>query len=83
MKQLIFIFILLFMFSANAEARPGTGVGVHDGDTLVVEWEDGSKDKIRLFGVDCPETEVKGRWETQPYGRKASTFVRELLKKWS
>ena len=70
---------MTFVFLATpAFAKPAIVVGVSDGDTLTVEWEDGSRGKVRLFGVDCPETKVAGKWETQPYGRKATAEGRGL-----
>lgn len=80
MKKLFLILIFSLLFSSSALAWTGKVVSVHDGDTITVEREDGTREKIRLFGVDCPETQLPGKWETQPYGRVAGDFVRTLLK---
>ena len=50
-----------------------TVVSVHDGDTLTVV-ANGSLQKIRLNGIDCPETH-------QPWGPQATEFTRELADK--
>lgn len=65
---------------AAALAWPGTVVGVSDGDTLTVRRADGTREKIRLFGVDCPESRAKGRWEEQPYSSQAAEFLRDLFR---
>lgn len=71
--------LFLLAFSATAGAWPGRVVGVHDADTIVVERQDGSRAKIRLFGVDAPEIQLPGRWKTQPYARVATKFVQAML----
>lgn len=32
---------------------------VIDGDTIVVRYKDGSKEKVRFIGIDCPEDTTK------------------------
>ena len=86
----ILILALVLLIPALAHAWPAKVVEVTDGDTLVVvRLQDGEimlgengqpvKEKIRLFGIDCPETVYRGRWESQPYSRAATRFVRELF----
>lgn len=55
-------------------AAPTTAYVVHvvDGDTLVVQI-DGQRYKVRLIGVDAPESTV------EPYGRKATDFTSKRL----
>ena len=43
----------------------------NDGDTMVLRLEDGSTRKIRLYGVDSPES-------AQPFGPEAQAFVQSL-----
>jgi len=50
---------------------------VVDGDTIVVEMN-GAQEKIRLIGVDTPET-VDPRKPVQCFGKEASTFTKNLL----
>ena len=48
-------------------------VAVADGDTITVEpIQGGDKAKVRLHGIDCPET-------NQPYGQTAKAFVIEAV----
>jgi endonuclease YncB( thermonuclease family) len=52
------------MFAAKAiaaETITGTVVGVHDGDTLTVLTPDNDEVKVRLEGIDAPESK-------QPFG---------------
>jgi micrococcal nuclease len=52
-------------------------VRVVDGDTVVVDIE-GVKTKVRLVGVDTPET-VDPRKPVEAYGKEASEFTKNLL----
>jgi len=45
-------------------------VGITDGDTITV-LHDGTPQKIRLWGIDCPESR-------QPFGAKAGRFTGDL-----
>ena len=49
-----------------------------DGDTIVVNLESGKEVKVRLIGVDTPET-VHPRKPVECYGPEASAFLKELL----
>ena len=51
---------------------------VADGDTCTLKLPNGDVAKIRLVGVDTPET-VDPRKEVQPYGPEASTHLKNLL----
>lgn len=69
-KCLIFNFLLLFVFlcgTALAGQLSGKVVGVDDGDTITV-LQNNQQFKIRLYGVDCPES-------SQAFGRKAKEFT--------
>lgn len=56
----------------GAEATlPGVVVRNNDGDTLVLRLEDGTTRKVRLYGVDSPES-------AQPYGPEAQAFTQSL-----
>ncbi|MBI5975226.1 thermonuclease NucI [Staphylococcus canis] len=50
---------------------------VVDGDTIVID-KDGEDEKVRLIGVDTPET-VKPNTPVQPYGKAASNFTKKHL----
>jgi len=51
---------------------------VSDGDTFAVNM-DGREEKVRLIGVDTPET-VKPNSPTECYGKAASDFTKKTLK---
>jgi micrococcal nuclease len=53
-------------------------IRVIDGDTLVARLEDGREEKVRLLGVDTPET-VHPNLPVQCYGPEASKFLKEYL----
>ena len=59
---------LLSPFTAvAAETFTGKVVGITDGDTITV-LRDGKPEKIRLVGIDCPES-------GQSFGSKAKQFT--------
>jgi micrococcal nuclease len=60
---------------ANPEARV---VEVIDGDTVVVSFVDGTRDTIRLLGVDTPETHHPSR-PVECFGPEAEAFTRAAL----
>lgn len=51
---------------------------VVDGDTLEVAFDGGTKEKVRLIGVDTPET-VHPKKPVQHYGKEASAFTKKSL----
>ena len=51
---------------------------VVDGDTIVVQFADGKTDKVRILGVDTPETHKPGT-PVQCFGPDAEKFTRERL----
>lgn len=51
---------------------------VVDGDTMDVQFQDGTKETIRLLLVDTPET-VHPDKPIQPLGPQASTFAEQTL----
>jgi len=69
----LFIAMLLFAGSCDVTQAPETGkvVGVSDGDTVTL-LVDGRKEKVRLFGIDCPELH-------QAFGRKAKKFTSRMV----
>lgn len=50
---------------------------VIDGDTIIVD-KDGEQTRVRLIGVDTPET-VKPNTPVQPYGKEASNYTKRHL----
>ena len=51
---------------------------VVDGDTIVVELLDGSSEKVRLIGINTPET-VKPNSAVEHYGKEASNYTKSML----
>lgn len=50
-----------------------------DGDTFWITNSKGQQEKIRLIGVDAPETRRTGKKEIGYYGKEASAYVFKLL----
>jgi micrococcal nuclease len=75
------------------EVRTATVVHVVDGDTIDVEFADGTEERVRLLGVDTPETRTdvspgefegvpdteEGRSCLRTWGERASEFTTERL----
>lgn len=71
-------FLLFFMLalllqtaSLRAEQLAGRCVGVSDGDTVTL-LINGRGERIRLYGIDCPE-------KTQPFGQRAKQYASSLM----
>ena len=68
-----YIVVIAVSFSAFAPAwadvLEGTVIRVSDGDTVVVEEASGTRHKIRLLGIDAPES-------AQAYGPAATEWLR-------
>jgi len=68
----IFIYLLLLLLIPSLSfAWQGKVVGVSDGDTMTV-MHDGRGEKIRFYGVDCPESH-------QDFGQKAKKFTSSMV----
>lgn len=92
MSRLCLLFFLAFtapLPSCNDPSeQPETGpeaagyvsvTKVSDGDTFWVD--DGSEKglKVRLIGIDAPESHRSERKEVQPFGKEAADYLRQLL----
>lgn len=60
------------------EGESGLVERVVDGDTLLVRFDDGSMDRVRLIGVDTPET-VHPKKPVEYFGKEASAFTRRMV----
>lgn len=49
-----------------------------DGDTLVVKFDDGTTERVRLIGANTPET-VKPNSPVEPFGPEASAFTKRRV----
>lgn len=67
----IVLLLAITLLPALSWAWQGKVVGVSDGDTITV-LHDGKGEKIRLYGVDCPESH-------QDFGSKAKQFTSDMV----
>lgn len=51
---------------------------VVDGDTIVVDFPTGERERVRLIGIDTPET-VHPKKPVEHYGKEASAFTKKEL----
>jgi endonuclease YncB( thermonuclease family) len=70
MIKLFLLISFLFLVIQN-ETFTAKVIGVTDGDTIVVLTNDNKQIKIRLEGIDCPETK-------QDFGTKAKQLTVDL-----
>lgn len=81
--QLIFLFTFLFFF-AQAQLQENTWYKVSkitDGDTFYVTTSSSEKYKIRLIGIDAPESyNVGKKFRKEYFGKEAKVFATNLLK---
>ncbi|WP_213188736.1 thermonuclease family protein [Cloacibacterium caeni] len=82
-NQLIFLFSFLFFF-AQAQLQENTWYKVSkitDGDTFYVMTKNSEKFKIRLIGIDAPESyNVGKKFRKEYFGKEAKVFATNLLK---
>jgi micrococcal nuclease len=52
-----------------------------DGDTVSILWSEDDRERVRILGIDTPETahHAQGQHLDQPFGREAAAFVRGVL----
>jgi micrococcal nuclease len=79
----IFLTVGVLPSAAHAQTVPASGVPVTvvrvvDGDTLDVQLPAGTRERLRLIGLDTPEV-VDPRKPVQCFGREASARAKELL----
>jgi len=67
----VWITIFLVFIAANALAWKGKVVKVADGDTVTVLTESNEQIRVRLYGIDSPESK-------QAFGTKAKKFTSEF-----
>jgi endonuclease YncB( thermonuclease family) len=70
---LTLVFILALSLPSWSQHTTWTGkvVGVSDGDTITV-MHNGKAEKIRLYGIDCPE-------KRQAFGKRAKQFTSKMV----
>jgi endonuclease YncB( thermonuclease family) len=73
MKTKIILFLCIIPLVLCAQnAVTGKVVKVSDGDTFTILCEDNVQQRIRLNGIDCPESK-------QDYGQRAKQYLSELI----
>ncbi len=72
------VFVASQSSSVSAIPNSITVLRAVDGDTLEVSMENGAKEKVRVLGIDTPET-VDPRKEVQCFGKDASQKMKDLL----
>ncbi|MEI6262359.1 MAG: thermonuclease family protein [Deltaproteobacteria bacterium] len=70
--SLVFLPILFLNQACARNTISGKVVSVTDGDTITVLDSSNTQHKIRIYGVDCPESH-------QDYGQKAKQFTSDLV----
>jgi len=81
----LLLFLLLLAVSCNGLKKTNRSgdlfevVKVIDGDTFRILNHQGEEEKVRLIGVDAPETRRTGRKEVGYYGKEATAFLKNLL----
>lgn len=64
--------------STGVTLIPAKVIHVTDGDTIKVQLQDGTEEKIRMILVDTPET-VHPSKPVEPFGPEASQFTKDTL----
>lgn len=91
-RLLLAVIGLLLLASPCLSKEPirsieGTVIKVSDGDTIQVMDSLGTKVKVRLYGIDCPETEKSNKRtghvskKGQPYGEEAYRALQGKLQR--
>jgi len=76
--KVIFFLILLLVLPDLSNAGQCTVIQVYDGDTIRV-MEKGKEVKVRLVGVDSPETYKGENKPGQPFSRKSKEYLEKLV----
>lgn len=78
----LLIFLALPLASVSAQEpfiANGKVTRVSDGDTILVDTGGDEWLEVRLYGVDCPESEWPSRWPAQPMSAEAKQFTTSLV----
>jgi micrococcal nuclease len=80
---LLFFLNLGLVVSPEGLAQSKTGLllvtKVSDGDTFWVTHPSGKEEKVRLIGINAPESRKTGTRDVQYYGKEASEYTKRLL----
>ncbi len=78
MRRFTIIILPLILIACSSRIGDATVARVVDGDTLGVTFADGKQEKVRIVGIDTPET-VDPRKPVQCFGREASDYMKVLV----
>lgn len=68
-----------FQKAQNGETVAVKVLYVSDGDTILAEFADGSKEHVRMLLIDAPESVHPDEEKNTEEGRQAAAFLKELL----
>ena len=77
LRVTVFVFLSLFLSLYLSYADGAFCTRVIDGDTIIVKYNE-KTDKIRLIGVDTPET-VHPNKQIEYFGKEASEFTKRMV----
>jgi micrococcal nuclease len=83
-KSLLILFTaLIFLYVGISYAAPirtvtATITKISDGDTVQATTPEGTKLKVRLYGIDAPETQ-KGNKPGEPFGNASKDYLASLV----
>jgi micrococcal nuclease len=81
------LFLIGLLLNACVKVQPESEefhwrkvIKIIDGDTIHLESEDGGKpERVRLIGIDAPETRNTGKKVKHPFGVVSKMFLNSLL----
>jgi len=77
-KTILFLIVLIFVLPTISFAGQFKVTRVYDGDTVKAEGHDITI-KVRLVGIDTPETSKKKGTPGQPYSQRATKYLAGLV----
>lgn len=79
----LLLFLFLFISVIPSPAQTGSKwyqvSKIVDGDTFWIINAKGENEKIRLIGVDAPESRKSGKKETGFYGKESKIYLEQIL----
>jgi endonuclease YncB( thermonuclease family) len=78
LKITLSLILLLFLFPTLSLAAQFKVTRVYDGDTIKAQGHD-IEIKVRLLGIDAPETSRKKREQGQPYSQQSKKHLAGLV----
>lgn len=79
LKQLLAVLLFLLFAGGSGLYLSGRIIAVADGDTVTV-FADGRTQRIRLYGIDCPESGQRGGSEATAFTRSLGLFAEVGIK---